>query len=61
MARHIRKIEHGKSVSRVTIPAKIIKDRGWNDCTYVTIDDRNPDCLIVRRLDNGENSGEENH
>lgn len=53
MARFIRKIEHGKSFSRVAIPKKICESMGLDKFQYVTIDDHHTGYLIIRGLIQG--------
>lgn len=52
MSQWIRKLYYSKYQCYLTIPACIMRDRGWYLEKYVIVDDQDPDVLIIRRLPN---------
>lgn len=39
----------GKNI-RISIPAKIIKNKGWSYTKYFLLDDLDPDTIVMRRF-----------
>lgn len=45
---HLRRVEHNIVGSRIVFPKSVVRARDWFRVKYVTIDDSDPTCLIVR-------------
>lgn len=50
MAKWIRKVKHDLTNFRVSIPAVLISELGWESCRYVTIEKYGDGKLLIRRL-----------
>jgi hypothetical protein len=50
MPKWIRKVKHDVSTFRVSVPASIVQELGWESCSYVTVESGGDGCIIIRRL-----------
>lgn len=57
MAMWIRSLNILRRAVSISIPLKVLRDRGWEHEKYLVIDDRIPEILVIRRLP-GEKSGD---
>lgn len=51
MAIYLRAVNHVNNCLTVVLPQDVMRRRGWDTARYLTIDDKDPDILILRRFD----------
>jgi len=54
MSKHIVKVQHGPTNTRINLPREVLRQKGWLDVRFVIIEDHHEDILIIRRLLDGE-------
>lgn len=60
MSKHIVKTDRTYRRFRVTIPRKVVSEKGWDNVSHVIVEDHWGDRIIIRRLMNDESPKKEN-
>jgi bifunctional DNA-binding transcriptional regulator/antitoxin component of YhaV-PrlF toxin-antitoxin module len=57
MAKWIRNVKHDVAGFRVAVPMVLVKELGWENCKFVTIERMGDIGVIIRRLQGDDTRG----